>query len=959
MNRLFAALMIASGAAALIYQITWIRNLSLVFGASYEATSVVLASFMGGLALGGVSIGRLSERVRRPLRAYGLFEIGIGLTALAVPSVFGASDVLHTSWVRSAGGETPELAVVRVVLCFAAVCVPTFLMGGTLPLVVKGLVDRERELGSGFAWLYGANTLGSAAGALATGFALIPALGVWHTQLTAVVLNVVVGVIALVLDRRSVESKRVEAFSAASPASQLPGEASGALRIAFWGTAVAGFCALALEVLWTRAITLAVGNTTYSVTVMLSAFLIGIWLGAWLRALFPTRRIGLASQMGIVMVVLGATAYATSILIPRLPVVMLRINHSMFGEEVRVLPATTLLVAFSVMLVPCVLMGIAFPLAVELRARLRSAAGVAVGDSVSANTLGSILGSMLAGFVLIPQLGLVHATMLVSAIYVVYGLLVLAAAQLAGGASRLRVGLAIGLASICIAAVPVAFEPSRLGVFAAFSNNYISRYADVRGQGGLEAQLGSARVLHLAHGRSATVAVVERESGRALLVNGKAVASDNLTDIPHELLLGHAPILMHPNPKRVLVVGLGAGVTLAAVLAHPDVEHVVVVEIESSVVDAAPFFGAANDDALSDPRVQVIVQDGRNFLKTTTDRFDVVTADPIHPWASGAGYLYTREYFALAAERLAEGGVLCQWIPGYELSDENFRSVAATIGDVFPEMVLWQTSQDGVVVAGRSRLSISASGLVDRLRSPRVAKQLGNVGLADPVDFASELVLDRDAAKRWAESAPVNTDDNLYLEFSSPLSIGASQIAEIARAIDEHRTGPKAHLDGVEEAGLSRAIERGQRAKERMVAADLPSTAPDPEFARTVERVRAVLDEFPDYDPARIRLADTLARSANAALATRRWKRARRRADESLELEPEQPLALHVRGVVALGELRAHDAIESLERAILLRPRHVASHRSLAEAYRRVGRTKDARRAATMAVEIESGVVGR
>jgi spermidine synthase len=948
------ALLLLSGATALVYQVTWMRDLSLVFGASHEATALVLASFMGGLGCGGFALGRFSEKVTRPIRAYGLLELGVAFAALVMPAVFRGIDALYVGLVRSSGGESAEIVALRVALSFLAVCVPTFLMGGTLPLLVRAFVQRQEDLGPRLSWLYGFNTLGAALGAIATGFLLIPALGLARTQLAAVAVNIAIGLIAILIDRMSRAPAPVPQDSSepgeASERAPLKPRASGPLRVAFWGTAVAGFCALALEVLWTRAITLAVGNTTYSVTVMLAAFLIGIWIGAWLRALLPFRRVDIALQMGLILSAIGATSFAASMLIPLLPEIMLQINASVFGESARVHIGTTLLVAFTLMLVPCVLMGVAFPIAGEIRARLVARFGSSVGDALSANTLGSIVGSLVAGFVLVPYLGIKVSAIAAALLYLAYGLFVVAIAMHAARRSHLRILLVVGLpaaaAVILIALVPRWDSTS----YQAFSNNFLTKYSDAQGRVDIDAGLEGATVIHRSHGRSATVAVVERGGGRALLVNGKVVASDNLVDIPHELLLGHAPIMMHAAPKRVLVVGLGAGVTLAAVLAHPDVEHVTVVEIEGAVVEAARFFSHVNANALDDPRLRIVEQDGRNFLKTTHEQFDVITADPIHPWAAGAGYLYTREYYELAAQRLEIGGIMCQWIPGYELSNENFRSVAASFVSVFPESTLWQTSHDGVLVGAMGRLEMTLDDVGRRIAVPRVAAQLASIGLGDPLSFVAELALDRDATPKWAASAPINTDDNLYLEFSSPLEIGSTSVTENAESVDAFRSGPRTHLvDRDLPEGLLAAY---QHAKSETVHVDLPTRGVRDSPEQRIDRLREVLVTVEAYGPAKLELAKLLAEHSLVALDSGKLRRARREANEAVGLAPDLAEARHARGTIHVREGRAAEAILDLTRATELRPRYEPSYRKLGTAHALAGNQREADSAFARAAEI-------
>jgi spermidine synthase len=557
------------------------------------------------------------------------------------------------------------LPLMRVVMAFGVLIVPTFMMGATLPLLTKALVRRDAQFGARLSWLYGSNTLGAVIGTLGAGFVLIPALGVWRAQLSAVGVNLLIGMIAVGVDRRS---KDVEDDEEQTEVSDRPVSARAVgladrpvLQLAFWGTAVSGFCALALEVMWTRALSIAVGGTVYSFTVMLAAFLTGIWVGSWLHALFPLRRVHEAVQFALVLLFAGGFSLAASFWIPRLPELAIRLNQGMYADLTRIRPGTAMLLAFLVMLVPCVFIGVAFPLANQARARLSEGYGRPVGDTLGLNTLGSIGGSLAAGFVLIPALGLQRGMLLASALYLAYGAVVLGAM----GLSRLprwRWATVVATTTLvaCALSLPSVARPWSVATLGGFINNSLPTYVDSEGQVDFQTGIEMGTVRYYREGRVATISVREANGHRSLIVNGKIVASDSPGDMHNLLMLGHVPVLMHADPKSALVIGLGAGVTLGAVAAHESLDDLILAEIEPAVLGAARLFEAANGNPLEDPRLHIHLEDGRNFLKTTTRRFDVITADPIHPWTRGSGYLFTTEYYRLAAERLAEDGIMCQ-----------------------------------------------------------------------------------------------------------------------------------------------------------------------------------------------------------------------------------------------------------------------------------------------------------
>jgi spermidine synthase len=783
-------LFLASGATALVYQVAWSRSLSLVFGASFEAVSIVLAAFMAGLAAGGFALGRIGARLGRPLRVYGALEIGVALFALLLPGLLWLVDAIYLRFALDLEGTSDALNAARAAMAFSVLLLPTFCMGGTLPILVRFLVDRHGQLGERLAGLYAINTVGAVVGALTAGFVLLPSIGVWRSELLAASINLVIGIVAIAADgivlRREIATAdsglapdRPPAIGLGAPLAQsVPSDADAEtslwpFRLAFWGTGIAGMAALALEVAWSRAIVIASGANTYSFTIMLATFLSGIAIGSWIYRIRAPGRENEAVDFGRIFVMIGLASFVVSYLLPRLPEVALLLNLNRLGGAAGLRADTTFVLSFLVMLGPCVMMGIAFPLAGAARARLGPQVGESVGDLVGLNTLGAIVGSLLAGFVLIPRLGLQQTTQLASAAYLGYGVLVLLASwatthrQMRG---RAWAGAVLALpAVVSLSFLLPRWDSHRL---SALPNNDHSLILTEEGRIDFGWGLEQTELLYLREGRGSTVSVIEAGGVRSLLINSKAVATDDVSDVQHEYLLGHLPVLLHSDPKSAAVIGLGAGLTLGGVAAHESIERIVVVEIEPAVRDAAQLFADLHDDALADPRVELVWQDGRNYLQTTRERFDVITADPIHPWAQGAAYLYTTEYYRLVAEHLAPGGIACQWLPLAELSSADLKSVVASFIQNFEHATLWHATGDLLLIGSSAPIEVDLDELGARLRQPRVSRQLARAGLDEPLAILTEMAMDRAAMEDFAEGAIINTDDNLYLEFSSPLSIG-------------------------------------------------------------------------------------------------------------------------------------------------------------------------------------------
>jgi spermidine synthase len=940
-------LFLASGATALVYQVTWLRNLSLVFGVSFEATSIVLASFMAGLCAGGFAFARRAATLARPLRVYGALELGIAAFALAVPTLLRALDAAYVRAATGAEEATPALNLLRVALALAILFVPTFLMGGTLPVLAQGLVQRLGDFGTRLSWLYGINTLGAVIGALGAGFVLIPGVGVWRTQLVAAAANVAIALAALAADRRLSPAASGGAPEP-EPAAASPEVPRLALRLAWLGAGVSGLCALALEVMWTRSISMAVGATTYSFTVMLAAFLTGIWIGSWLHAALPLRRLGPALQLGLVLCAIGIASALASLWIPRLPELAVRLNLALYGEVPRFRAGTALLAGFAVMLVPCIFMGVSFPLAGEARALLVRGFGRSAGDVLGLNTLGAIAGSLLAGFVLIPGLGLQRGMLLAAGLYTAWGCLLLVAALPLRGA-RAGAARALAAAAACAAlASPWWVRPWNLDLLGAFQNDHLEFWTGAGGAPDLAQRMAGWSVLYFREGRVSTVSVVDQGWYRTLIVNGKAEASDDPIDGHVQRMLGHVPVLMHPDPKSVFVLGMGTGITLGAVTAHPGLEEVVLGEIEPSVLGARPWFAAVNGDPLGDPRLRVRIQDGRNFLRTTSRRFDVITADPIHPWTSGSVYLYTTEYYRIARDRLTPRGVMCQWLPITGLSSDDVRSVMATFAGVFPHTSLWQSSHDVVLIGSLEPVALDLDDLTARIAAPGVRAQLAVLGLDDPIAFLAEQGMDDAGVRAYAAGAVVNTDDNVHLEFSSPLAIGSPDTGSVTLRVNRART--ELGTDGgVPVAGLDtdgrRRLLAARRAKNRVIQAQvLPK--------RDVERLAEVVAALPEYRPARIQLARRLAQQGVEALDAERLPLARERLSQALAVSGDEAAVRLLEGAVLAREGRFADAVAPIERAAALAPERWMVHYQLALAHYGAGQLAQARTALERAIAL-------
>jgi spermidine synthase len=849
-----------SGAAALVYEVVWVRSLSLVFGASHLAVATVLSVFMGGLALGSWAIGRRIDDQRRLLRLYGLLEIGIALSAAAFLGLMKLYPAIYVPVARAAGESPLILSAIRVLFGVVAMIVPAALMGGTLPVLSRFAAARAGDLSRHLSLLYGLNTLGAVAGALAAGFVLLQRFGAAGSVGIAITANLAIGLCALALrdNARAVETPR----PALRPDRAAPSAAGGTLpyRLVMWGIGISGFCALGYEVLWTRILSMVLGTSTHSFTIMLVAFLAGIALGSQAYGIFGRRLTGSATagavtSFGLVQVAIGVTALAVTYFIRDLPAQSIRLQslllHSKAPEfEARV--GASFLVAFGTMFVPAFFMGLAFPLAGKVHGDYRRAVGRAVGEVLAYNTVGAILGAAVSGFVLIYLFGIERSLLLLSVLNVGMGACIASARH---GRRALPWALAGAAAAVlaALALAPAWFRLWDAKYFAIYRNNQRDAFETPEK---VRDAMENTDVLFFHEGVDSTLSVIRpRGAHQALLVNGKIVASSTRQDVQCQYTLGHLPMLLHPDPEKVFVLGMGTAMTAGATSVHPEVESITLAEIEPSVAPAARTFHEANHDVLDHPKLRVVWDDGRNWLLTTGERYDVITADPIHPWTRGSAYLYTREYYALAADRLNPGGIMCQWLPIYELTARDLASVVRTFGESFEHMMLWLTHYDAELIGSNSPIVIDTDQLARRLAHPAVSRDLASVEMGSVPDFLSYFVMGTAGLRAFGRNGVVNTDDNLYLEFSAPRSVGMARVmGDNVEALGAHRESIapylRAHAAPDDGAAGDRVWELQREAGElydRAHALFLWGRHDSREFADLLARLER---EFPGYAPA-------------------------------------------------------------------------------------------------------------
>lgn len=761
------ALFVLSGIAALIYEIVWFQLLELVIGSSAISLAVLLATYMGGMCLGSLLLSRLTGvRAMHPLRLYGFLELGIGVCGVFVFAVVPLVSSVYSAF----AGHGPFAIVVRAVLCAICLLPPTVLMGATLPSASRAADATP----NGVAWigfLYGGNTVGAVFGSILAGFYLLRVYDLTIATIAAVAINALIAAAALLFARR-VPNPTLD-----RPAAAVAHRAFDAP--VYLAIALSGAAALGAEVVWTRLLSLMLGATTYTFSMILGVFLTGLGIGSAAGAAIgrsvsrPRLALGVC-QLLLIFAVLFAAA-AIGLALPYWPINPALAPSPWFSFQL------DLTRCLWVVLPAACLWGASFPLALASTARDEDAARF-VGSIYAANTIGGIVGALGFSLVLIPVAGTQSAQRWIVA------LAALAAAAMfvtvLRGGSRFITLAGTGALAI-VACVMTPGVPSLLVAYGRYMVTW----------------LGQVDVRYVGEGMNSSIAVTTLNSTGATQfhVSGKVEASTLPQDMRLQRMLAHLPALVHPHPRSVLVVGFGAGVTAGSFVPYPDVERLTICEIEPLIPRVVSgYFSKENNDVANDKRTRIVYDDARSFILTTHDKFDVITSDPIHPWVKGAASLYTREYFEAVKRHLNPGGVVTQWVPLYESTPEAVRSEIATFFDVFPHGTVWANNMNGggydlVLLAQDQPTRIDIAALAARFGNPRyaaVGASLGEVGFDSPITLFSTYAGDASTLKSWLEGAAINRDRNLRLQYLAAVGLNSYRSEAIYNQLATYRRFP-------------------------------------------------------------------------------------------------------------------------------------------------------------------------
>ena len=856
-----------SGACGLLYQVVWTRKLVLLFGTTSYAVSTVLSIFFLGLGIGSLWGGKLADKHTHPMRLYGIFEIIIGIWALLFIMFISRGESLVVELLKLVGPSYSMGILLRGVMATLFLLLPVTLMGATLPLLSRFVTAYDPVQGLRIGGLYSLNTFGAVAGCLITGFTLLATYGYTKTTLIGATLNIVVGILAIAL------SARVEGDAGLTHASETPDVVPSEMKnppkkkiIAFFRTAsilivaygaseyfaliyslpwlpkitllslgacyafffllswihknspkeeltvstrmafmvivafaLSGFCSLALEVMWMRLLTVLFLGTTYAFTTMLTSVLCGIALGSSFASLFIDRIRDRVVAYGFVQTLTGAACVIMLYVFPLLPD-MLSAARTSTGFNWESMILHKFIISFSVLFVPTFLLGMSFPFAIRIVANSPLQLGKAIGRVYSANTFGGVLGSLVGGYILIPTLGTHYGIIALATVLAISGILLMGGSP---HASRLHKGMLGAICAITIAS-GIAYLPDDV-------SKSMNKWFKPENQ----------KIIDYTEGVEGTVMVTAPVSGkegtdRVLWINAVQATASIEKGVKMNRFQGILPFFFDRPMDNALFICFGSGIT-AGTLSLSPFEQIDAVEISKDVLGMAQHFKADNFDVLNSPRINPIVDDGRNYLLTTEKKYDLITFEPMPLALSGVSTFYTREYYELCLDHLSDEGIVSQWIPLHNgLEIEVVQSLTKTFTESFPEVSVWFINADLFLIGSKTPQTVSYSALEQVLtQSPALKEGLERVYLPDVPELLATFFMNKEQAEAFAAAAQVMSDDLPWAEFLAPKMIFNKNVPDLLNALEQYRQSPLTILKeetGADWASKKAAIELRHKA---------------------------------------------------------------------------------------------------------------------------------------------------
>jgi spermidine synthase len=950
-----------SGVSGLIYEVVWARLLERVMGASVYSITTVLTVFMAGLALGSFIAGKIIDRRSDPLRIYGVLEGLIGVFCLLVPVIVAATIPIYRAAYQGFEATFHTFSLIRFLISGIVLLIPTTLMGATLPVLSKYFTTRYDNLGMTVGRLYAVNTFGAVIGSFAAGFVLMPSFGIMGTVFIAAGINIVVSALVFARYRR----EKAEAGGGRAPKVgkrdvKRPGMSDRERRgrsdserrrgregnvepaqresrnwvptLVLVALACSGFAALVYQVAWMRTLSLIIGSSVYAMSLILTAYILGLAIGTTVFSRFVDRSRHLLSAFGTLQVGIGAAAILVVPVLGKLPVWMVAVVDSNKGSFATLM-FVEFAIVFLIVLIPTVLMGGIFPTAIRLCTRRVESIGRSVGNVYAANTVGNILGAFAGGFLLIPWLGIQRTIAVAVVVNLVLGITILLSGT---SPTRARKFVTAGVAALLLVAVVPAvpsWDPVIMSSGAyLYADTYMkeARSWDVSREDAIRL---FGTVLYHKEGVATTVTVRQARSEIYLQSNGKTEASTG-PDMRTQKLLAHAPMMLHQDPRDVLVIGLASGVTVGAALSYP-VESIDCVEIAPAMIEVAEtFFAEANGHCMDDPRLRMVIEDGRNHVAFTARRYDVMISQPSNPWIAGISNLFTREFFALARDRMNPGGVVGMWFQAYNMSPDEFRMIVRTFSEVFADASVWELDPgvDYMLVGTVGEMELDYKLLTERLADQSIGADLRSVGIRTPLDYTGLFLMGSGAMRSYAGDVPIHTDNGLQLEFSAPKNMYRQSKAEQLIGLDSYRSNPGIILTGLPEGGEGERVAEAVESRalcRRFLGRGMVAE----EMGRLEEALNAYSDATnasPGEPEAMEALSRLLCHLGSALNRERHPEEALRYFEAAVKEAPDLPQPKCLLGTEYVKRGRIADAEAEFSRVLELDPNYAEAHLNMA-----------------------------
>lgn len=749
------AILFFSGVSALTYQIIWIRKFGLIFGVDVLTMATVLSAFMGGLAIGSLFFGRLADRVKSPLRLFMILEFGIGTFAILLPYTFPALINLYTPVIQKFGLSGYSVQIVKFCFSFTYLLIPTIMMGGTLPVIFKFFVRKLPTLGWHVSNLYAINNLGAVIGCFLSGFFIIRTFGLTAALYIAAVINLLNALVLFLVFRNTSPELLLKEPAEKNPERDKNVNKSlskPVLNLVLWVFAIEGFATLAYEVIWTRIfIGFSYDKTTYFSTVIVLGFVFGLSFGSFLISKWVDTRKSLVSLLAMLEILIGIVSLGLLMLFARLSL-SLNLERSVFDPWMKII-GKEYLIFFIILAIPATLTGMVYPIVSKIYADNIEKLGDRMGMIGFLDTIGSVLGSFVAGFILIPLMGVVMSFIAIVVLNVSLGcLLILFSNELYKKLKVITIASALTVSIFLLLKIPSRryfswWDKSKYELWSNFVEKTYFYY----------------------EGADATVTLRKYYNYVALNINGHNTAYTSLKDQIVNRMLGYIPYMVCTEPKRALVIGFGLGFTVESLI-QPEIDTVDVAEICSGVIKSGLVMNSWNNAALKNPKVHTYLEDGREHLFKTKARYDIITSNAVHPRLSNN--IYTEDFYRLCKSRLSSGGIMCQWATPNWLDEMEFKAQVVALIKVFDYCQLWYINEYSIILIGSDKpIKIDYQLISERFRKAKVKEDLSNINMTDPLEFVSQYSMGKDELKMYCYDAPSNTDDFPVVEFSKTVNI--------------------------------------------------------------------------------------------------------------------------------------------------------------------------------------------